>query len=384
MKSWIVLSLGFLPAFTYAQGVSDKEIRLGSCSGLTSTVKDLARAHLDGGEAYFNYLNDHGGINGRRIKLFAEDDGYDPEKAIACFNKLQEEDVLAGTLFQGTPPAVKHVVLAEMHKMPIVGIFSPSEILHKPFKKYVFTVRVSSEDQINGIIDGLWDKPAMHKIAVIFQDDALGVGLLKAVKAVLAKRGADVVAQAFVARGSLDVKDAVEQTKAAKPDAVFLACTYPQAAEVAKLAQAAGWKPVFAGVAGWSEQYIEKAGDAAEGTLISQLVPSLDRTDLPSVKLYRKLLKEYFPQLKPDVTGFEGFIDAMVVAEALKRAGKDLNRESFMNALESLHDFDVGLGPEFRVSFSADRHKGFSHDYLTIVRGKKSVRFSDWAELAQR
>ncbi len=77
-------------------------------------------------------------------------------------------------------------------------------------------------------------------------------------------------------------------------------------------------------------------------------MPPYDRTDYPTVALYRNSLAKYSPGEPPSFISFEGFVDAMVVVEGLKKAGKDLTRERFISAIESIHDMNVRAGTETR------------------------------------
>jgi ABC-type branched-subunit amino acid transport system substrate-binding protein len=102
-------------------------------------------------------------------------------------------------------------------------------------------------------------------------------------------------------------------------------------------------------------------------------------TDFKTVASYRRALSKYFPSAKPNFVSLEGFVDAMVLAEGIKRAGKDLTREGLIHGLESIHDEDLGLGPLLRLNYSARSHKGFDHVIPTVVRGGRAVPFTDWS-----
>src|SRR5690348_1712640 len=95
-------------------------------------------------------------------------------------------------------------------------------------------------------------------------------------------------------------------------------------------------------------------------------------------------MAKYFSAAKPGFVSLEGFVDAMVLVEGIKRAGKDLTREKLVRALESIHDFDAGLGSRLKLSFSAANHKGFHNVYPTIVKGGVAVPFSDWSQFRNR
>ena len=86
-----------------ATGVSDKEILIGSCSALEGPSHFLGTETVSGAKAYFAMVNDAGGVDGRKLKLVAYDDSYDPAKTEACFNRLMEQKVFALGFFVGTP-----------------------------------------------------------------------------------------------------------------------------------------------------------------------------------------------------------------------------------------------------------------------------------------
>ncbi|MBV9146103.1 MAG: ABC transporter substrate-binding protein, partial [Acidobacteria bacterium] len=152
-----------------------------------------------------------------------------------------------------------------------------------------------------------------------------------------------------------------------------------------KQAHAAGWRPVFLTVSFvGTEAFIKAAGRDAEGTVITQVVPPYDKTDLPTVKLYRDSISKYMSSTQPSFVSLEGFMDAMVVVDGLKKAGPDLTREKFIHALESMHNADFGLGSSAPLMFSPTHHQGFNHVYPTVVKGGKPEVFSDWGVVLKR
>jgi len=97
------------------------------------------------------------------------------------------------------------------------------------------------------------------------------------------------------------------------------------------------------------------------------------------VARYRRSLSKYAPAAKPNFVSLEGFVDAMVMVEGLKRAGKDLTREGLIHGIESIHEEDLGLGPQLKLDYSAKHHKGFDHVIPSVVRGGRAVPFTDWS-----
>src|SRR5271155_5645755 len=111
-------------------GVSDKEILIGSCSALEGPSKFLGTETVSGARAYFELVNEAGGVEGRKLRLVASDDSYDPAKSEACFDKLMSERVFALGFFVGTPTAVKYVPMVESNKIPLVGLFTGAQALY--------------------------------------------------------------------------------------------------------------------------------------------------------------------------------------------------------------------------------------------------------------
>ncbi len=100
--------------------------------------------------------------------------------------------------------------------------------------------------------------------------------------------------------------------------------------------------------------------------------------------LYRRTLSKYAPAAQPNFVSLEGFVDAMVMVEGLKRAGKELTREGLIHGIESIHEMDLGLGQQFKLDYSAKDHKGFDHVIPTVIRGGHAVPFTDWSTAAQK
>jgi branched-chain amino acid transport system substrate-binding protein len=130
-----------------------------------------------------------------------------------------------------------------------------------------------------------------------------------------------------------------------------------------------------------TEQFIKEAGPDAEGTIITQVVPPYDGTDYPTVALYRKYFAKYYPSSPPSFVSLEGFVDAMVMVEGLKRAGKELTREKFISAIESIHNMNLGLGPKLLLNYGPADHKAFDSVYPTVVRDGKPALPTDWSSV---
>lgn len=364
-------------------GVTENSILIGSCSALDGPAHVLGRQTVLGASAYLHMVNDEGGVFGRKVQLQAFDDSYDPEKAPACFKRMMKEGVFALGFFVGTPTAKVYVPLAQEEKIPVVGLFTGAQMLYEPLKHEVINVRASYYDETREQVDKLWELN-IRKIGVIYQDDPFGKAVLEGVKLALQKHGSAPVALGTFTRNTLDIDAGMRQVMAAHPQAVVMVGPYAPAAAIVKQAHAAGWKPQFLTVSFvGTEEFIKEAGGDAEGTIITQVMPPYDRTDYPTVAQYRQCLAKYSPGEPPTFVSLEGFVDAMVVVEGLKRAGKDLTREKFIAAIESIHALNAGLGPRLILNYSTTDHKGFDSVYPTIVKNGQPVLLMDWSSIVK-
>jgi len=377
----VCLSSTFSPAKGQTvSGVTEKEILIGSCSALEGPSHFLGTETVTGAKAYFDMINEAGGVDGRRLKLIAYDDSYDPSKTEACFNRLMEQKIFALAFFVGTPTAVKYVPMAESNKIPLVGLFTGAQTLYVPLRHWVVSVRASYFDETREQVDGLWGTLGYKKIGVIYPDDPFGTTVLEGVKTALKSHGAEPVATASYQRQTAQVGEAIDKVRAANPEAVVVVGPANTVAPILKQSHAKGWKPLFLTVSFvGTDELIQEAGSDAEGVVVTQVVPPYYLTEYKTVALYRRTLGKYYPSVQPNFVSLEGFVDAMVLVEGLKRAGKELTREGLIHGIESMHDIDVGLGEQLKLNYSAKKHAGFDKVIPTVVRGGRAVPFTDWS-----
>lgn len=363
-------------------GVTPNKILIGSCTALEGPASYLGMQTVLGALTYFHIVNDQGGVHGRTIELHMFDDGYDPDKTAFCFGRLMKQGVFATGFYVGTSTAVKYLPMAEQQKVPIVGMFTGAPFLSEPPKHYVINIRATYDDETREQIDSLWQARGIHRIGVIYQDDVFGKAVLDGVQRALEKHHASPAGLGTFPRNTLDVTEGMKAVREAKPEAVILAGPYAPVAAILKKAHADGWSPLFLAVSFvGTEGLVRAAGKDADGTVITQVVPPYDRTELPTIKLYRDALEKYMSGTEPSFVSLEGFVDAMVIVEGLKRAGKDLTREKFIAALESIHKQDLGLGPKFLLDYSPKDHKGFNTVYATVIRNGRAVVITNWKSL---
>ncbi|MCK4389344.1 MAG: ABC transporter substrate-binding protein [Desulfobacterales bacterium] len=363
-------------------GVNDTEILLGSSLALSGHASFLGKQTLHGALSYLNHINEQGGMHGRKIRVIAYDDGYDPPRCVANTQKLINEDKVFGLFcYVGTPTSVKIIPIVEEAKIPLLGLFTGANALREPFKRYIINVRASYYQETRTAVKHFVEDLGVKKIAVFYQYDAYGFDGLTGTEIALKKYGLAPVATGTYIRGTLDVEDGLNKIIPSGAEAVIMIGTYDPCARFIKLAKSKGFGPIFHNVSFvGADELARKLGKQGEGVIITQVVPPPEeRILLPAAKDYARLLAKYYPRCTPTFVGFEGFVNAKILVEGLRRAGRELSREGFIDAIETLERYFVGIGA--KISFGSNDHQGLEQVYFTKIKDGNVIMFTDWKAL---
>jgi ABC-type branched-subunit amino acid transport system substrate-binding protein len=371
--AFLLAAAALLSPFAGAEtGVTADRILLGQAAVFSGPAAQLGIQMRNGIKAYLDYVNQKGGVYGRKIDLVTEDDRYEASVAPSASKKLIEEHkVFALIGYVGTPTGAAHLPVVTQAKVPLVGMFTGAEILRVPFNRYVFHVRASYYDETEKIVEQVVSTGG-RKISVFYQDDAYGEAGRKGTEIALARRGMKIHSTGTVERNTTKVEAAVKAINASEPDAVVMVSAYASCAEFIRQMRKVGSGAAFYNVSFVGSKALADAlGPEGSGVAISQVVPFPWGTAVPVVKEYQQLSKKAgFTDY--NFSAMEGFITAKVMVEGLKRAGKNLTREGLINALESMQDVDLG---GFYVGYSPKVHTGAQFVDLTIIgRNGKFLR----------
>jgi ABC-type branched-subunit amino acid transport system substrate-binding protein len=363
MRHILFLIASLLPALAAAQGVTADKILLGQAAVFSGPAAQLGIQMRNGIKAYFDYVNDNGGVHGRKLELVAEDDFYESSRAPAASKKLIEEHKVFALLgYVGTPTGAAHLPVVNQAKVPLVGMFTGAEILRDPLSRYVFHVRASYYDETDKIVEQVVSTGG-RKIAVFYQADSYGEAGRKGTEIALAKRGMKIHSTGTVERNTVKVEAAVKAIHASQPDAVVMVSAYTSCAEFIRQMKKAGSGAIFYNVSFVGSKALADAlGKEGVGVAISQVVPFPWGRSVPVVKEYQELAKKA-GYADYNFSAMEGFLTAKVMVEGLRRAGRDLTREKFVEAMEKM---DVDLGG-FYVGYSPKNHAGSKFVDLTII-----------------
>ncbi len=359
------LLAGFSCLFMALLGTAQEStVRIGQSVPLTGPLAELGSEYRDGALAYFNSINERGGVHGRRIELQSLDDGYVVARTEENARKLiKESGVLAFFGMFGTANVGAVQPLIDDAGIPSIAPFTGSDELRK-FNRNVFWVRASYGDETEKIVEQL-TAVGIRRIAVFYQDDAFGKSGLAGVDSALKKRQIEVLAKAPYDKVSLDVQPAVKTIVAANPQAVVLISPYKAtAAFVRELRKTGNPAQLFAlSVVGYKALTTE-LGKEATGIAISQVMPYPGNASAPVVREFLKLPAALQPKAGLTYTTLEGYVAAKVMVEALRRAGPQPNREKLLAALESLRNYDAG---GYQLNYTPTDHAGSRFAEVTIV-----------------
>jgi ABC-type branched-subunit amino acid transport system substrate-binding protein len=351
--------------------VTKTSILIGQSGPLSGANKEFGEDIRAGAGALFNRINAAGGINGRKIELITLDDANDAKRSGENGRILIEERrVLALFGYASATlslPAFPHV---EKHRVPFIAPFTGAAPM-QTFRPYVYMMRASYADELEKIIE-FYASTGMKKFSVIHYDDAIGKENLAVVQAALGKLGLKPVSIGTLKRNQTDLGAAVGDVIKAAPDVVIGTTLYRTTADFIKQAKKAGSGAQFANTSFVGASALAAdLGAQGSGVVVAQVVPPYSRMSIPVVKEYQAAIEKHLGKKDFSFTSLEAYICAKVLAEAVRRAGKNPTRESLLKALDSMSSYDVG---GYIVSFSPTNHNGSKFVELTAI--SKGGRFA--------
>jgi ABC-type branched-subunit amino acid transport system substrate-binding protein len=392
-----------------APGVTSREIRIGMSAAFKGTAAGLGTEFYRGAQAYYDEVNARGGVYGRTLTVIGLDDNYEPLPCVRNTIQLLEKDpVFFLSNYVGTPTLTRALPVIKRYadqQVVLVGNFTGAQPQREaPYVEHVFNVRASYRQEMAALVERFWQSGA-RRIGVFSQADAYGRSGTDGVSRALAARGARITAETTYQRGAQfadDVAPAVTALRRAGVDAVLCTGAYQGCGAFVRTARDLGWTVPISNVSLVGSdamlrllvQHGKTTGrDYTRALVNSQVVPSYDDVSLPGVVEYRGLMDRYNPTvpaaLRDDryapqrysFISLEGYVNARVIVEALRRAGPHPTRSGLRHALESLKAFDLGIGAT--LSFGPDRHQGLDSVYFTRVDGERWVPITDWASAVQ-
>ena len=372
-----------------ARGVSDHEIKIGIIIDQTGPASFVGIPYTEGVRNYFRHINDQGGISGRKVTVLVEDDRYTIPGSIAAFKKMMYKDrVLALMFLGGTGQAMALFSQVEREKVPVM-VGSLAEKMINPFRKYIFNPGATYEDQIKVIFDYIFKdlNEKNPRITVVYPDLEFGKTNLAATRATARSHGIQLAGEVVVPLAALDTTSQVLQMRKSKADYAILIEDVGSAISILRASRKFRYKAKFIGFYyACDEAVLTGAKKGAEGYIAVHTLSSWYE-DNPGTAELRDITLKYKPGTeKPYRSKFyaQGWQNAVIFAEGMRRAGKDLNNENFIKSLESFDNFDTnGLsGP---VTYTSTNHKAGedSKFYTGDLEKEILVPISGWRKPLQ-
>lgn len=346
-------------------------IKIGMVNDQTGANKGSGRGMKVGVDAYFKAVNEKGGVNGRKIELVTVDDQMVTDKTIdGLLNLVEKQKVFAVVGSVGTSNCVASLPVVKEYKLPYINPRTGASELRQPVLREVIHIRASYQQEVDKIVDQLVQQGA-KRFSVFYQNDGLGTDILSSTENAVKRHGLSLVSKGSFERRTVAVTAGLASIMAGKPDAIIVGAVYQPGAEFIKLARKEGVTAKLAsGSFAGGNNLVKAAGPAAEGVIMTQVVPELDDLSLPLTKECREAIEKNPEEVGFNTVSMEGCMAAKSIVMALEKAGNPPTQGAFIDAYESMKGADMG---GIKLSFSPTDHQGQDNVFLQVVKDNKLV-----------
>ena len=380
MKYWgfwlTMFFLMVLPIGILAEaGVESRKIVLGTHQPLSGPMKNYAQIGR-GASIYFQYLNDQGGIHGRQLFLLQRDDRFKPQRTL----KLVEELVMKDRVFAlfsgiGTETSESAMPLLKSQGVPHFFIGSNARRITEPPRHGIFSMLPTPEVEARVLGQYVNSNHPGEKVILWFRDEPE----YKAASKEIAQKLQGNPLQFLPSKaGSSQFKAEWEAIRAGNPRAVIALGPYAPLIKFLRAADVSG-TPIYSGNA-LADSSLWRMLDSRIINRLRVLTsfPLLIESNHHGIRLHRALLREYAPDFKPSRWSIYGHSVAELMAEVLRRSGRDLTREGAIRSAENLKSWRGKLMPPVYL----DRNQHLSMSFLRVSRimPTKVVHLSEWLD----
>ena len=366
-----------------APGVSKSEIKIGNImpySGPASAYGVIGKTEA----AYFNKLNDEGGVNGRKINFVSYDDGYSPPKTVEQARKLVESDeVLLIFNSLGTPTNTAIQKYMNAKKVPQLFVATGATKWNDP-KSFPWTMGWQPNYQAEGHIYAqyLLKVRPEASIGILYQNDDYGKDYVKGLKDGLNGK-MKIVAEVPYETSEPTIDSQIVSLKNSGADVFYDVTTPKFAAQAIKKAAEMNWKPLHLlnNVSNSVGGVLRPAGfDNATGlltTLYAKSPSDPSWKDDAAFKEWTAFMDKYYPDGdKTNDNTVYGYLVAQTLVQVLKQCGDDLSRENVMKQAANLKDLSLGmLLPGVVINTSPTDFAPLEQQQLARFNGERWERF---------
>ena len=349
------------------QGVTETEIRLGSHQPLTGPAASYSRVSV-AMKAYFDHVNAHGGVHGRRITFLIEDDGYNATTTQTVVRELVEEDevfAIVGGL--GTPTHSAVLDYLKDQEVPDLFVASGAGSWNQP-ARYPGTFGFQTDYTTEGKIIGnyLAAELSDRMVCAFHQEDDFGREFIAGVETGMG--GPVALRQSYITSNN-NVAPQVQAMQVAGCQVVVLATIPSFTAQVLRTADELSFRPQFVASTAGSDYATVGAilgvdKSLLEGLISSGYLPIASNPDDLWIALFQQIINEYGDGGEVDNNVVVGLSIAYLTVQALQRAGKEITVDGLIAAIEEGEFSGPGLVP---FGFSPTSHAGYSGGRMSKV-----------------
>ena len=369
-----VMAMAAVPAFAQ-QGVSKDEIRIGTIQDLSGPLAGFGKQSRNGMQLRVDEINEQGGINGRKLKLYVEDSGYDPKKAVLAAQKLVNQDkifIMAGHIGTAQNMAAMPVQFAKnvINFLPITA----AREMYEPHNRLKYSFAATYYDQIRLALPTMIKEKGAKKVCTIYQDDEFGLEVQRGAEAALKTVNMELAEKTSFKRGATDFSSQVARMKAANCDLVVLGTIIRETIGTIGEARKTGFNPTFLGSSAAYTDLIHKLGGKAMDGMYATMTVQNPYTDEQNDKI-RFWANKYKTKFNEDPTVFSVYGYSIIDQFAIvaQKAGAGLSTDSFIKIMDASTFEPVMFGSP-KATYTATKRLGNEQSRLSqIVDGKWKV-----------
>jgi branched-chain amino acid transport system substrate-binding protein len=366
-------------------GVTDNEIVVGSHLDLSGPISSWGIYMKTGLEMKAREINEAGGIHGRKIRVVIEDSAYDPKKAIMVTNKMISRDkVFAFVCNLGTPTALATKSIISSNKVPQMYPGASALKLFEPYDRYAFGGDTPYYDQARAVVKYFVEHKKYTQFGLMYQDDEYGETVKNGVEDQLATYKLKLLGAESYKRGATEFSSQITKLRKVNPQALILGTVMRESVGALKEANQTGWKIDMGGLVTSQTKFVPelcgKAGFSADGYYVAALTPYIyPDSPMKSVRDAWERHVKWFGK-EPDMGITVAYRALHFFEEAAKRAGRDLTREKFIDALETFREVPDTVFGGAPVTYTSKNHQGGSSACIEQLQGGKFVKVTDFLD----
>ena len=358
------------------QGVTDNEIVIGTTTDLSGVTAIQGVNNANALRMAFDEVNAKGGINGRKIRYVVEDTQYTVPRAVQGMNKLLNQDhIFFAQDDGGTPMNDAEMPMQFAKSVPNVFPLTAARSMYEPYNRLKFAQFASYYDQMRSAVKYFVEQRHRAKLCAMYQDSDFGRDVLAGITAEAKALNVPVVATTAHKSTDVEFNAAVQKLRDAGCDWIGLGTIVRDTNVIVSTIRKIGWNPDLVGqFASYDTAVASLPGGATEGMFC--MTPSIyayPDDPRPAVQEFARNYKQRYG-IDPNFHGEVGYAAAQMVILALQRAGRDLTTDSFIAALEGIHDYTDLFGTHY--SLGPNQHHAESASFLTVVRNGRWVPVS--------